>query len=280
MKKTALALALLLLAIASYAETTKVMSFNLRVCNSETQDGDNHWRFRRDAVVGMLNSEKPDLVGTQEGILDMIDYLKEHLDEYEEYGVDREDGQGRGECNAVFWRKDRFDCLEKHTFWLSPTPDEPSLGWDGAYKRVVTWVRLYDKVNGEEIYLFNTHFDHVGTVARTEAGRLIVEKMKALLDGKNAPVFLTGDFNSNYDSPYLVPLGDYLMNARETAGITNDFNTFNNFGTIALDGPKTSIIDHIFFLNTIPLEYRVLTGYYGVMWISDHYPITCEFSDL
>lgn len=280
MKKIAFVTILLSLAMASCAENVKVMSFNLRVCNSETQDGNNNWKYRRDAVVRMLREEQPDLLGTQEGILDMISYLKDRLPEYEEYGVDREDGQGRGECNAIFWRKDRFECIEKHTFWLSPTPLVPSLGWDGAYKRVVSWVKLRDKASGEEVFFFNTHFDHVGTIARTEAGKMIVRQMKHLLEESNAPVFLTGDFNSNYDSQYLAPLNDYLMNARETAEVSSDYNTFNNFGTISLDGPRTSIIDHIFFLNTIPLEYRILTGYYGVMWISDHYPITCEFSGL
>lgn len=279
MKKTAVIIFLLTLSVSAFADNVKVMSFNLRVCNSETQDGDNNWKYRRDGVVRMLNEEKPDLLGTQEGILDMIAYLQENLPEYEQYGVSREDGQGRGECNAIFWRKDRFDCLEKHTFWLSPTPDEPSLGWDGAYKRVVSWVKLYDKINKEEVFFFNTHFDHVGTVARTEAGKMIVEKMKELLEDKNSPVFLTGDFNSNYDSPYLAPLNEYLFSARETAEVTTDLNTFNNFGKIALDGPRTSVIDHIFFINTIPREYRILTGYYGVMWISDHYPIVCEFSE-
>lgn len=279
MKKILISLALFALVLSASAENFKVMSFNLRVCNSETQDGGNNWKFRRAAVVKMLNEEKPDLLGTQEGIPDMINYIKEGLPGYEEYGVSREDGQDRGECNAIFWRKDRFDCVEKHTFWLSPTPDVPSLGWDGAYKRVVTWVKLYDKVNKEDVYFFNTHFDHVGTEARTEAGKMIVARMKELLEESNAPVFLTGDFNSNYDSPYLEPLNDYLFNAREVADITNDFNTFNNFGKIALDAPRTSIIDHIFFINTTPLEYRILTGYYGVAWISDHYPITCEFSE-
>ena len=278
MKKIMLCCLLLALTLACAAENIKVMSFNLRVCNSETQDGDNNWKFRKAAVVKMISEEKPDILGTQEGILKMIGYMREGLPDYEEYGVGREDGQERGECNAIFWRKDRFDCLEQHTFWLSPTPDEPSLGWDGAYKRVVTWVKLFDKINREEVYFFNTHFDHVGKVARTEAGKMIVQKMKELLEDKNSPVFLTGDFNSNYDSSYLKPLHDYLFNARETAEVTNDLNTFNRFGKIALDSPRTHIIDHIFFINAIPLEYRILTGYYGVMWLSDHYPITCEFS--
>lgn len=273
MKKIILVAIILVASIGATAENLNVMSFNLRVCNSETQDGSNNWKYRRDAVVKMIEKEKPDLIGTQEGILDMIKFMNDGLPDYEQYGVSREDGQGRGECNAVFWRKDRFNVLEKHTFWLSPTPDKPSLGWDGAYKRVVTWVKLYDKKNKEEVYFFNTHFDHVGKVARTEAGKMIVAKMKELLGETDAPVFLTGDFNSNFDSPYLKPLYGFLSNARESAPKTCDYNTFNNFGTIPLDAPRQHIIDHIFYRNAKALEYKILTDYYGVMWISDHYPI-------
>ena len=155
-----------------------VMTFNIRLSPREDFDGDNCWNNRREAVIRMIGESKPDLFGIQEGYIVQVDYMDENLPDYGRYGVCRDDGLERGEANAIFWRKDRFDVKQCNTYWLSETPDTVSLGWDGACRRIVTWAQLHDKLSGKDVWYFNTHFDHVGKVAREEAGKLIIARIK------------------------------------------------------------------------------------------------------
>jgi len=253
----------------------RVMTFNIRLSPSESFDGENCWNNRRGAAVRMIGETKPELFGIQEGIIHQVNYLEENLPEYGRYGVCRDDGLERGEANAIFWRKDRFEMLQCNTFWLSETPDTVSLGWDGACRRIVTWARLHDKRLDRDIWFFNTHFDHVGKVAREEAGKLIVERMKALVpDGD--PIFLTGDFNANWDNEILLPIRGLLQNSRETAAQTDNRNTFNNWGKVSLEG-EDQIIDHIFYRGAKAEKHEVITGDYGAPFVSDHWPVMGTF---
>lgn len=262
------------LSLASCAKKSEitVMSFNIRLSPNDSFDGENSWLYRKEAAVRMLNEVSPDLFGIQEGIYAQVQYLVENLPQYAKYGVGRDDGLDRGEANAIFYKKERFELVECNTFWLSATPDTVSRGWDGACNRVVTWARLKDKqAGGKEIFFFNTHFDHVGQVARSESGRLIVEKMKELVP-EGAPVFLTGDFNANYDDAILDPLRDYMGMARETAPVSDTLNTFHRWSELDQNGGGR-VIDHIFYINATPSKFETLTGHWGAKNLSDHYPI-------
>lgn len=269
-------------AIAVAGCTTKgsdisVMSFNIRLSVNDTMDGDNNWIYRKEAVVKMINDVSPDLFGIQEGVYHQVCYMDDNLPQYGRYGVGRDDGLNDGEANAVFYKLERFDLVEKGTFWLSATPDTVSRGWDGACNRVVTWVRLKDKMaGGKDLLYFNTHFDHIGKVAREESGKLIVAKMKELSSDKNTPVFLTGDFNANYNDPILIPIREIMGMAREVAPLSDTLNTFNNWGKVDLNGGN-EIIDHIFYYNAKPLKYETIIKDWGVNYISDHYPIIANF---
>ncbi len=86
--------------------------------------------------------------------------------------------------------------MKNGDFGLSETPDSiGKKGWDAACERIVTWAVLKDKVSGREIAAFNTHFDHVGKVARRESAVLILEKIKQMAG--DLPVIVIGDFNWN-----------------------------------------------------------------------------------
>ena len=123
---------------SSRSSEVRVMTFNIRLSPSDDFDGDNCWNNRREAVIRMIRASKPDLFGIQEGIIHQVNYMEENLPEYGRYGVCRDDGLERGEANAIFWRKDRYDMKRCETYWLSETPDTVSLGWDGACRRIGT----------------------------------------------------------------------------------------------------------------------------------------------
>lgn len=249
----------------------KAVSFNIRLSPNDSFDGGNNWNYRQDAVIKFIMTEKPDVFGLQEAIYHQAKYMEENLPGYTKYGVDRDGGleKGEAESNAVFFKNDKYKLLDKGTFWLSDTPDTPSRGWDAACHRVVTWVRLKEKgLFGREFYFFNTHFDHVGQVARRESAKLIVSRIEEMV-GEDVPFILTGDFNTNVEDLAMAPIVLSMKDARKESPVTDNEGTFNNWGK----NEKVTIIDHIFYRNLNPVSFRTVKENYGAPYISDHYPV-------
>lgn len=183
----------------SAAEPIRVMSFNVRY--GTAKDGENHWDKRKEFLVETIRAFDPDLLGTQETLGFQRDYLAGKLPGYGVFGVGRNDGQEDGEMMAMYYRTDRFEKLDGGHFWLSETPDVAgSKSWDSSLPRMASWLKLKEKA-GERprtLYFFNTHFDHMGKVARTESGQLLARRIDEARGG--LPAILTGDFNSSEDS--------------------------------------------------------------------------------
>ena len=256
----------------------KIISFNVRYSSAPEIDGDNRWELRRDAAVKMVAEQKPIAMGLQEACRDQIDFLDLNLTGYKHIGVGRDDGKRAGEMMAIYYDTTRLTLLDSGTFWLSETPEKVSLGWDAACNRTCTWGHFKMKDTDFEFLYFNTHLDHLGSLARKNSIKLIVAKMTEL-NPDNLPVFLSGDFNSTTDDPIFDPLKASLKDARMMSAISDKIITYNGFGTVT-DNPNTRkewVIDHIFFSGVNPMAFMVLNGNYGVPFISDHYPISFRF---
>lgn len=255
-----------------------VISFNIRVDNAA--DGTNVWRNRRDAVVTMIERERPMLLGLQEAQPHQITYLSEHCPDYAWYGLGRDtekvppatDSYAAEETMAIFWRTAELELLDKGTFWLSETPDQVSKGWDASYRRTCTWAGFRHKKSGQTCYFFNTHLDNDGKVAREESIKLLVSRMKTI-NSKRRVSFLTADFNSNVTDACFAPLHVYMRDARANAAVSDDYPSWNGYGA------STGRLDHVFFSgdNCTAREFRTLRGDYGVPYISDHYPVAACF---
>lgn len=255
-----------------------VISFNIRVDNAA--DGTNVWRNRRDAVVTMIERERPMLLGLQEAQPHQITYLSEHCPNYAWYGLGRDTGKvppatdsyAAEETMAIFWRTAELELLDKGTFWLSETPDQVSKGWDASYRRTCTWAGFRHKKSGQTCYFFNTHLDNDGKVAREESIKLLVSRMKTI-NSKRRVSFLTADFNSNVTDACFAPLHVYMRDARANAAVSDDYPSWNGYGA------STGRLDHVFFSgdNCTAREFRTLRGDYGVPYISDHYPVAAWF---
>ncbi|MEZ6143086.1 MAG: endonuclease/exonuclease/phosphatase family protein [Zavarzinella sp.] len=184
------------------ASTVRVMSYNIRY--GTARDGANAWDKRKDFLLATIQEHDVDLLGTQETLGFQRDFLAKGLPEFTTVGVGREDGKEKGEMTAVFFRTARFELLDSGHFWLSETPEVAgSKSWDSSLPRMVTWVKLRDrsKLVTEPILFMNTHFDHIGKVARKESSVLVRRKLLEL--GKDCRLILTGDFNSAENSePY------------------------------------------------------------------------------
>ncbi len=222
-----------------------------------------------------------DVMGTQELLGHQYAQLRELLPAYGSVGVGREDGASGGEHCAIFYLKERFELLESGTFWLSEHPEEAgSKGWDGACERIATWAVLREK-GGRELFFIDTHLDHVGRVARSEGVKLLFDRIATL--GAGRPVVLTGDFNSDPDSPVIAHvLSDgSLRHARDIAAECRGAAwSFADFGQIPEE--RRPLIDYIFVSRDFEvLAYEILPDTFNGGYVSDHAPVTAvlKFAD-
>ena len=160
---------------------------------------------------------------------------------------------------------DRLRLLDYGNFWLNESPARPGLGWDAACIRICTWGKFAGQTatNDEAFYFFNLHMDHVGVVARREAAKLIVRKIREIAQG--APVIVTGDFNVDQtDEIYgIFTNSGLLKDSFDAARLRFAENgTFNGFD---INIYTVSRIDHVFVSPATQVEsYGMLTNSYWV----------------
>ena len=252
------------------AQPMLVGSYNIRYKNAGDSARGDQWQKRCQVICDQVNFMAPDIFGAQEVLHEQLTDMLARLDGYDCIGVGRDDGKTKGEYAAIFYKKERVRLLEQGNFWLSETPEKPSLGWDAACVRICTWGRFLMAEGGarnEEFFFFNLHMDHVGKVARREAAKLVVQKIRELTASSSPPIILTGDFN--------VDQNDEIYRIFTESGILKDSydyarlrfaenGTFNSFKS---DLFTRSRIDHIFVSPPTEVDaYGVLTDSY---WIPD-----------
>ncbi|MDR1919259.1 MAG: endonuclease/exonuclease/phosphatase family protein [Tannerellaceae bacterium] len=255
-------------------ETTqlRVATYNLRM--DTAYDSINAWPNRKEKVKALIRYHDFDIVGTQEGFLHQLTDLCE-IPGYAYSGAGRDDGEKAGEHSAILYKQETFELLEAGNYWLSETPDKPSLGWDATCcNRICSWVKFRHKVTGREFYFFNVHFDHQGVIARKESGKLMVQKIKEIAG--DTPVICTGDFNSSPETEQIGTLSTFLHDAR-TITLTPPYGpegTFNGRFTNPITSPR---IDYIFVSDPFQVDtYAALTDNDGRYYPSDHLPVVAE----
>lgn len=276
MKKIISILIFIISTFALFAQTDniKVMTYNIRCGYCEDSSDVNNWGKRKYLLAYVIKNHNPDLIGLQEAEMFQVRDLIEMLDEYDGYGVSREDEKDKGESTAILYRKKRFEPETKRTLWLSETPELVSKGWDAALNRTVTIIKFKDLKSSKDFYYLNTHFDHIGEIARTESSRLLVNEIHKYTDV--FPVILSGDFNYTSSSKGYEILAhklhdaDFVSKNKSTGGSI----TFNGFGK---DIQPDNKIDFIFINDKIEiLNHTIDTTTFNGLYPSDHYPVISE----
>jgi len=280
MKRTLFCLLFLAIVVQDlYADPLNVMSWNIRFNNPA--DGVNAWSNRKEWVAEIIAKNKTDIAGFQEVLVGQLEDLKKSLPEMESYGVGRDDGMNSGEFSPIFFRKDRFELLEKSTFWLSATPDKiGTKGWDAALPRIASWVKLKDRQSGFEFAVINTHFDHRGAKSRTESAGVILQQVRERFSGM--PVILTGDFNT---TPYTAPYN--RLAGKRTGSDAMFFDTYEHSAEKPL-GPNSTWngfeaivpnrrIDFVFTTASVKVNrFQILEDQRDGRFPSDHLPVITE----
>lgn len=257
------------------AQTTRVMTYNLRL--DAASDGDDRWDARKAQLANQVLFYEPDFMGVQEALPQQMIYLDSALTAYDYIGVGRDDGKSQGEHSAIFYNKSRFKVLEQHTFWLSPTPDKPSKGWDAAYNRVCTYGLFENIKTKQKFWVFNTHFDHVGNVARMESAKMILEKIK-IVNKQKLPFVLTGDFNLTDDNESIKRILTELDDSKQVSKLKHGpAGTWNAF---EFDKPVTERLDYIFVpkKGVIVTKYAVLSDSNNKHYLSDHLAVLADLT--
>lgn len=257
-----------------YPESHSVISYNIRYDNA--WDVENSWTKRKNNVSELLIQYGPSIIGIQEGLYNQVEYLDSCLINYSYIGVGRDDGKFQGEFCAIYFDTTRYSILFHSTFWLSETPEIISVGWDAALERICTYGLLEDRNTSEQFWVFNTHFDHMGSEAREESSLLILEMIKKI-NSQSFPIILMGDFNSLPDSAPIQKIKTDLKDALEISldELKGPIGTYNGFN---VDIPMVKRIDYIFTTNFKVHSYiHINKRLDNNRHISDHLPVMVIF---
>lgn len=246
----------------------RVMTFNIRY---DTEgDGINAFAGRKEFIREFLLREKPDVIGFQEALPHVRDFLRDALTGYTVLGAGRR-ADYSDEGVPVAYRNDKFDLLSYETFWLSDTPDKPGSFYtidQSPCPRLTVMATLIDRESGKPFVFANTHLDHYGEFARVCGASLTIGKIVE----KGLPFLLTGDFNATPDSKAIQTIKNVKGVKELTAGVPKSFATYHGYGKIT----KNCKIDYIFSNGRAVKDSLVIHTDKRAdgVYLSDHYPIS------
>lgn len=260
-------------------EPLTVMSFNIRY--GTANDGDNHWKQRREFLLDVMREADADLVGLQEALDGQIRELLDALPQYGVVGVGRDDGRTRGEYAAILYRRDRFRVSDAGTFWFSDTPETvASKSWGNSITRICTWARFVDR-DGRAFWHYNVHLDHQSQPSRERSAALLAERIAARRNS-DEPAIVTGDFNAGETNPAVTrlttPQGDvpalYLDSFRVKYPDEKETGTFTGFKFGVTTGDK---IDYVLVPPGTDVQSAAIirTSRDG-RYPSDHFPVIAK----
>lgn len=254
----------------------RVGTYNL--WKSTIGKGDYAWEVRKHRLAKSVAELDFDVFGVQE-----LDYpiqdefpglLARHgASEYVWYTFSPYSQDGTGDkAQAILFRKDRFELVEGHSFWLSPTPEIMSHGWDEQkYLRGACCVILKDIRTGKRIFVMNSHFP-LGKEAKCRAADVVIS-MEKKYNPEGLPSFLIGDLNNRPGTP-----GSQMLRTHWTDSFLflpddkkeGSKGTFNGHD-VGRDMEKSQRIDYVYFRNSaVPLKYHCSNKKYDGFWPSDH----------
>jgi endonuclease/exonuclease/phosphatase family metal-dependent hydrolase len=259
------------------------MSFNVRTSNANDPCPSGCWQERKGRFGPLLNLHPADLIGTQEGTPEQIEYFRNVLG-FSYVGL------CAGECNAnernaIMYKPDRLQLLSSNTFALSNTPNVlPSNSWNHEYLRAAVIARFLDRQSQQVICMLNTHFDV--NRGHNESAVLVAQLLSQNCQ-RNDAVFMTGDLNTVPETAAV----QYLLGNVQLNGAFSPMPLYETLTAVgqggftwigpAFDGKTNSAkIDYIFGrgnTRTCLHSSKILTDLFDGYSVSDHAVVVSEF---
>jgi endonuclease/exonuclease/phosphatase family metal-dependent hydrolase len=289
----------------------QLITHNIRNDNRNPEEGERFWEDRRKLVTSSLKfhtqQAAASVIGLQEVLYNQLEDILELLNDGNDeadwtyYGIGRTDGVKAGEFAPIIYKQSQWELIGNRTFWLSETPDVPSIGWDSVMERIVTMVTLRSRAApSHTINVFCTHFDHRGVQGRAESAKLIIDRMENYND---YPSFLLGDFNTQpRDPPYQILKKHGIKDSRTLATAGQTYGHAATFTGFDKAHEVNTIIDYIWAPSwatnslapadaattaaaasgrtktTIALtSFGVLHSHFG-FYLSDHRPVLATYN--
>lgn len=255
----------------------KILTLNIRYDKPDL--GNNDWKFRRYAIVKLIQKYNPDIIATQEGKAHQLLDLHRLLPDYQSLGTDKI-GNGTGEHCAIFYHSQRFYCAKSQNFWLSKTPHlvgSLSTEWGNKTPQIVTGGDFISRETQQQITIFNTHLDYYSEQARKLSISLI-QTYLSQVDPQQSLLILLGDFNAIPNSEerqeLLKPLYNQikLLDSLSNLPLTTQ-QTFHDFTGQGMAAVDTIYYDSRIVLKSITVDQKQIEG----IWPSDHFPVIAEF---
>ena len=252
--------------------TLRIMSFNIRYAGVNGNSVYDRITIGESQIFEIM----PDSFGLQEATNVWMVALDERLTMYDWVGVNTVAGGDLlkgGSGNPIFYLKSKFKLLDSGYFWLSDTPDVPSIGPDASMERMCTWVRLMDRLTGDVYVHVNTHFDHVSEEARVQ-GALIVNRF---IEEKfsDVPVVFTADMNTTDKGEAYATMTKDLTDTRLAAKDCVSYGTFHGGHDPSLKADY--YIDFVLCSDDFDAAaYRTVTKGFNNRFTSDHFPIYAD----
>ena len=243
----------------------KLLTCNIR-CDYN-QDGDNCFCFRSPLLRKAILERKPDVICFQEVLPHVAEWLKKELPGYYVVGCGR-DEELRNEQTSIAYRPDRLNLITMDTFWLSPTPYVPASRYEDQSDcpRVCTEIVLEEFSTGTLYRIASIHLDHIGSSAREEGLRQLLDKLENPAAFTQAHVILAGDFNAKPGAQEFSALKDYpgYHDAAAESG-----GTWHDFGRRC----PADKIDYVMVKDLSASDVKVWDDCENGVYLSDHYPV-------
>ena len=268
----------------------RILTKNIRYAANPQDAGEKPWSVRKQLLLNELhyntlyNGEA--FICLQEVLhTQLLDIMNGLGPDWSYIGVGREDGKQAGEYSPIVYRKGVWQVQNWRTVWLNENGAVGKPGWDASIPRIVT-VGTFQHIQSKKTLLaLCTHFDHVGTVARKESAKIILNILatstQAAAGAPKIASFVAGDLNSEAKEPgYQILNSDSssLRDGRELA----KWKYGNNYTYTAFDDKDMELIDFVFLgprkESPWTVEgYSVLSSKFedGV-YNSDHRPVILD----
>lgn len=254
-------------------------TYNVRIVLAADQ-GEKSWYERRPYLIQNILDNDIDIIGMQEVTgnnadsvtgCSQLEDLQQGLPEYACIANDRQDPYYS--FNAVFYRKDKYECESWSSFFLNETPDEPAKGWGAEYFRRCLVARMRVKATGEEFYFCCTHADYEPMAACEGEARLLSDTLPKITG--DLPMVLVGDLNHDKkDKPTVYQL--YRRAFEDSSD--SDYPTYQNWRCADSPDFGGAEIDYLFYRYLTPVGRKVVTEDFGRnVPPSDHFLVWADF---
>ena len=228
---------------------------------------------RIDGIIDLIKRHNADVVCLQEVTPQWFTILKKALGETyyfagrDRYHGDKEIPTWRREKNCVLFKKNRFEMLYSHTYWMGPDLYHQCKIEESTLNRIFTCVGLRDKKTQKTYQQICTHLEFSTPISREKQATILADYLK----DQKGPMLLAGDFNSepNEEAYKLITklLKDVGLEFKQ------EEKTYHAYGK-----EKAERIDFIFRSEDIKVKsFKLVKEEYEGLPPSDHYPTECIF---